>query len=59
MASKALEWGTQKADSLGLELYLDASKMGRPLYETFGWIAQVDLQDEKANSMPMLRPKKK
>jgi GNAT superfamily N-acetyltransferase len=58
LASRLMEWGTQKADEKGVEMYLDSSKMGRPLYEKFGWIAHEEFMDEKAISVPMLRPKK-
>ncbi|KAI9712441.1 MAG: hypothetical protein M1820_001654 [Bogoriella megaspora] len=32
-----LDWGIERAERDGLECYLEASKMGRPLYEKFGW----------------------
>jgi len=32
-----LRWGLERADELGLEAYLEASMMGRPLYEKFGF----------------------
>ncbi|WEW56788.1 hypothetical protein PRK78_002242 [Emydomyces testavorans] len=37
-----MEWGTQKADSLSLECWLDASDYGRPLYEKHGFIYIMD-----------------
>jgi predicted GNAT family N-acyltransferase len=57
--SKILEWGSAEADSEGLELYLDAGKLAQPLYEKFGFVAQVDVKDPKAVSMPMLRAAKR
>jgi predicted GNAT family N-acyltransferase len=57
--SKIVEWGCAEADKEGLELYLDASKAGQPLYEKFGFVAHGDVKDPKAPSMPMLRPAKK
>ena len=32
-----LQWGSKKADELGLPLYLESSAMGRPLYERMGF----------------------
>lgn len=37
-----MEWGTQKADSMGLECWLDATDNGRPLYEKHGFIHLMD-----------------
>lgn len=31
----ALEWGLEKADELGVLEYLEASRMGRPLYAKY------------------------
>jgi hypothetical protein len=39
-------------------MYLDASSMGLPLYEKYGWVAKRELKDEKCTSVPMWRPKK-
>ena len=59
LASKLLEWGCAAADSEGLESYLDASVFGKPLYEKFGYVYQVEKKDSVAPSVPMLRPAKK
>lgn len=32
-----LNWGISKADSLGLPAFLEASAMGKPLYERVGF----------------------
>ncbi|EAW15043.1 putative GNAT family acetyltransferase [Aspergillus clavatus NRRL 1] len=32
-----MKWGVSKADSLGLEAWLDASKYGAPVYEKYGF----------------------
>jgi hypothetical protein len=32
-----VKWGTDKADELGLECYLEGSSQGRPLYEKHGY----------------------
>jgi GNAT superfamily N-acetyltransferase len=58
IAAQMVSWGTEKADQLGVEMYLDASRMGLPLYEKHGWVALRESQDEKCVSMPMLRPKR-
>lgn len=34
----AMEWGLKKADELGLEMWLDASPLGLPLYKRHGLI---------------------
>lgn len=33
-----VQWGTQKADELGLKCFVEASYFGRPLYEKFGFV---------------------
>jgi hypothetical protein len=42
-----LERGMQKADEAGLEMYLQASLMGAPLYKKFGFevmaVQEIDL----------------
>lgn len=58
VASRLLEWGCEKMDREGAEGYLDSSVMGKPVYEKFGWVAREEVKDEKAISVPMLRPKK-
>lgn len=37
-----MEWGTQKADAMGLECWLDATDVGRPLYDKHGFIYVMD-----------------
>ena len=32
-----LKWGNEQANKLGLQCYLEASPMGRPLYERYGY----------------------
>lgn len=62
-----LSWGDEKADELGLPLYLEASPMGRPLYERHGYEKVMDLPcDARGHGHPkdlphvcMLRPAKK
>ena len=45
------EWGAQKADELGLEGYVEASRMGQPVYEKYGFVemARPDFQFEYPN----------
>lgn len=45
------------ADEEGMDTYLDAAKLAKPLYERFGFVEGK--WDEKAVSAPMLRPAKK
>ncbi|KAG9230101.1 acyl-CoA N-acyltransferase [Amylocarpus encephaloides] len=56
-ASRMLEWSSERADREGLEIYLDASAKGKPLYEKYGFRGQEDLMDAETKSVPMLRPK--
>lgn len=35
-ASLLLQWGLDQADEQGVEIYLESSVAGRPLYEKFG-----------------------
>lgn len=48
-----MNWGLQKADSLGLEAWLDASDYGRPLYEKHGFqtIMHHNLSPQKPENM--------
>ncbi|KAI0100860.1 acyl-CoA N-acyltransferase [Nemania sp. FL0031] len=55
VGKQVMDWGNNKADELGLELFLDATAMGRPLYEANGFIRiqenpihpQMENPDEK------------
>lgn len=58
LGSRLLAWICEKADSEGLELYLDAGKGAQSLYEKFGFMEQADKKDPKAVA-PMLRLAKK
>ncbi|EAS30278.3 GNAT family acetyltransferase [Coccidioides immitis RS] len=42
VATMLVDWGIQKADSMGLECWLDASDSGRPVYEKKGFIYIMD-----------------
>ncbi|KAI2784424.1 hypothetical protein F4815DRAFT_455718 [Daldinia loculata] len=54
-----VKWGTDLADQLGVECYLDASPAGKPLYEANGYVEQdVSTILEKQSAVSMLRPKK-
>jgi hypothetical protein len=33
-----MNWGMAKADEMGVEMFLDATPVGRPLYDTNGFI---------------------
>ena len=37
VGSMLLQWGTERADGAGLEIYLESTKEGKPLYEKFGF----------------------
>ncbi|KAI0846443.1 hypothetical protein F5Y00DRAFT_244106 [Daldinia vernicosa] len=54
-----VKWGTDLADQLGVECYLDASPAGKPLYEAHGYVEQdVPAIIDNQSSASMLRPKK-
>ncbi|KAI1141344.1 acyl-CoA N-acyltransferase [Hypoxylon sp. FL0543] len=58
-ATALIEWGTDLADELGVECYLDASPEGRPLYEANGYVEQdVSAVVEKQAGPSMIRHKK-
>ncbi|RYP69631.1 hypothetical protein DL771_005995 [Monosporascus sp. 5C6A] len=54
-----VKWGTEQADELGVECYLNASPAGRPLYAANGYI-EHDVSAVIVGRMgfPMLRPAK-
>lgn len=58
LASTVVQWACERADGEGVEVYLDASMKGRPLYERFGFVAEVDRMDSESTSVPMRRPAK-
>jgi hypothetical protein len=33
-----MEWGTKKADEMGVEAFIEASELGGHLYEKFGFV---------------------
>ncbi|KAI0151791.1 hypothetical protein GGR57DRAFT_492808 [Xylariaceae sp. FL1272] len=37
-----MEWGAKKADEMDLDTFLDASEMGKPLYEATGFVSVMD-----------------
>lgn len=39
-----LQWGADQADQAGLESYLEATMVGKPLYERFGYRFVKDMQ---------------
>lgn len=66
-AGLLIRWGLGKADSEGLDAYLEASPDGKPIYEHFGFIAQEDLvmdlegkgvEEKKFVEVFMIRPRK-
>ncbi|KAF3020623.1 hypothetical protein E8E14_011680 [Neopestalotiopsis sp. 37M] len=38
IGQQVMDWGVKKADEMGLDFFLDATAMGRPLYEKNGFI---------------------
>lgn len=57
VGSKSLEWGLGEADRLGVVAYLEASRIGRPLYEKWGFepVSNFDF-DGIAPHTVMVRP---
>lgn len=37
VATSLVQWGIDAADEMGLEIYLESSVAGLPMYEKFGW----------------------
>jgi len=58
LASTVLKWACERVDREGIEFYLDASTQGRPLYEKFGFVAEMEKMDSESKSDPMRRPSK-
>ena len=66
IGSTHLSWGSEKADELSLPMFLEASPMGRPLYERHGYRAVADVpldmrnfgHEEELPHVCMLRPAK-
>lgn len=58
-AQLMLDWGVNKADELGLDIFLDSTPQGRPLYEVNGFTyveenvteLTIESPDEKWNEM--------
>lgn len=38
-----MEWGNRKTDEKGIEGFLEASELGRPLYEKWGYIVVMKI----------------
>ncbi|OCK74599.1 acyl-CoA N-acyltransferase [Lepidopterella palustris CBS 459.81] len=45
--SMILKWGVEKADEMGVEMYLTSSSMARPLYERWGFEVVRELQFDR------------
>ena len=37
LAGQMITWGIERADELGVQCYLDANPLGRPIYEKYGF----------------------
>ncbi|OTA94905.1 hypothetical protein M434DRAFT_29446 [Hypoxylon sp. CO27-5] len=58
-ATALIKWGTDLADKMNVECYLDASPAGKPLYEANGYVQQdVSAVVEKQAGPSMVRPRK-
>ena len=70
-AGKLLRWGLERADQQGVEVYLEASPDGKPIYEHFGFeeverlVVDLDGRDpcgtgeEEFVEVMMVRPARK
>ena len=47
IGSLIMQWGLDRADELGLESYIEATKEGKPCYEAFGFKA-IDKNEFRA-----------
>lgn len=59
LASQLIQWGCDEADKEGLECFLNASKLGKPLYEKHGYAEQMHAKDPVVPSAAMLRSARK
>ncbi|XXG95585.1 hypothetical protein Hte_001852 [Hypoxylon texense] len=51
VCQQIMEWGMKKADEMGVEFFLDATPMGRPLYERSGFVLiEENVIDPKTDS---------
>lgn len=58
LGSMLLQWGLDRADRDGLEVYLSASPAGRPLYEKRGFqVVEIEEVFPDSQQAYMLRPK--
>ena len=53
-ASLLVEWGTQRADDLGPEAFVEATNSGAKLYEKYGFVASdsFHIQTEREGASP-------
>ena len=59
-AGQLIRWGLEQADRDGLEAYIEASPVGAPIYEHFGWV-DIDtlvVLDGEYTELCMRRPAK-
>ena len=47
-----MEWGTKKADELGLTSYIESTESGRPLYEAQGFYVEGDIDLDATTDNP-------
>lgn len=58
VASLVMKWGLESADRLGLETFIDATNMGKPMYEKFGF-SVVDNREFSVETKSTTREAKK
>ncbi|CAG8961277.1 hypothetical protein HYFRA_00013556 [Hymenoscyphus fraxineus] len=51
VGTRLMQWGIDQADKLGLEVFIEASQAGKPLYDKFGMInlMKIEICPEKKN----------
>ncbi|MCJ1481956.1 hypothetical protein MMC06_002117 [Schaereria dolodes] len=57
-AGQLIRWGLEQADRDGVEAYIEASPVGAPIYERFGWKAEAQVRalNGKYTELLMVRP---
>ena len=47
-----MAWGIDKADEMGLESYVDATDVGVPLYEAYGYVKATRVDFDASRNEP-------
>lgn len=47
-----VEWGTKKADEMGVEMFVESTEDGKPLYDRHGLVSMNELTLKPSNPNP-------